>query len=128
MLTQDQKTQLTPLTHHEKYGELLIEAMKTWEITTPKQKTWGATRFDDKYNLLGKWELRKDSNECCLIGASMIKKSFTENEIIESANDYFKLDDTAWDLICGFDSSYDLEFSNEASKFGRQVADILFKS
>jgi hypothetical protein len=127
MLTPEQKSKLEPLTHHEKYGKLLIEAMKTWETTTPKQKTWGVTRFDDKYNLLDKWELRKDSNECCLIGASMIEKSFTEYEIVESANDCFKLDDTAWDLICGFDSFDDLEFSNEANKFGRQVADMLFK-
>ena len=127
MLTQDQKDKLEPLTLHPKFGKLLQEAMKTWETATPKQKTWGATRFDDKYNLLDKWELRKDSNECCLIGASMIEKSSTECDIVESVNDCFKLDDTAWDLICGFDSSDNLEFSNEAGKFGKQVADILFK-
>lgn len=127
MLTQDQKDKLEPLTKHEKFGKLLIEAMKTWETATPKQKTWGAKRFDDKCNLLDKWELRKDSNECCLIGAAMIEKSLTEYDIVESANNYFKLDDTAWDLICGFDSSDDLEFSHDAGKFGKQVADILFK-
>lgn len=127
MLTQNQKDKLEPLTHHEKFGKLLIEAMKTWETATPKRKTWGATRFDDKYNLLDKWELRKYSNECCLIGASIIGKS-TKDGIVESANDCFKLDNTAWDLICGFDSSDDWESSNEAIKFGRQVADILFKS
>lgn len=127
MLTQDQKDKLEPLTKHEKFGKLLIEAMKTWETATPKQKTWGATRFDDKYNLLDKWKFRKDSYECCLIGAAMIEKSLTENDIVESANDYFKLDDMAWDLICGFDSPDYWEFSHEAGKFGKQVADILFK-
>lgn len=127
MLTQNQKDKLEPLTRHEKFGKLLIEAMKTWESATPKQKTWGATRFDDKCNLLDKWKLRKDSNECCLIGASVVEKSLTENDIVESANDYFKLDNTAWDLVCGFDSSDDWESSNEAIKFGRQVAEILFK-
>ncbi len=127
MLTQNQKDKLELLTHHEKFGKLLIDAMKTWETATPKQKTWGITRYDDKYNLLDKWEFRKDSNECCLIGGSMINQALTKYDIVESATNYFKLDDTAWDLICGFDSSDDLEFSNEAGKFGKQVADILFK-
>lgn len=128
MLTQDQKDKLEPLTLHSKFGKLLKEAMKTWESATPKRATWGATRFDDNCNLLDKWELRKNSNECCLVGASMVGKNLTENDIIESANNYFKLDGDAWDLVCGFDCSDNLEFSHEAGKFGKKVTDILFKS
>lgn len=128
MLTQDQKDKLEPLTLHPRFGKLLKEAMKTWESATPKRATWGATRFDDKCNLLDKWELRKNSNECCLVGASIIGKNLTENDIIESANNYFKLDGDAWDLVCGFDCSDNLEFSHEAGKFGKKVTDILFKS
>lgn len=126
MLTENQKSKLEPLTHHPKFGKLLIEAMKTWEISTPKQKTWGTTRFDKHYNLLAKWEL---SNQCCcLVGASMVGKTLTENDIIASVDKYFELDYTAWDLVGGFDSSDDFEFSTDAGNFGKQVADILFKS
>jgi len=127
MLTQTQKDKLEPLTNHPKFGKLLIEAMKTWEISTPKQKTWGTTRFDKHYNLLNKWELMEDSNQCCcLIGASMVGKAMTENDIIASVDKYFDLDSTAWDLVSGFDSSNDFEFSTDAGNFGKQVADILF--
>ena len=125
MLTQDQKDKLEPLTLHPRFGKLLKEAMKTWESATPKRATWGATRFDDNCNLLDKWEVMGDC--CCLVGASMVGKALTEKDVIESTNDYFKLDGDAWDLVCGFDCSDNLEFSHEAGKFGKQVADILFK-
>lgn len=46
MLTEEQKIKLELLTHHPKYGKLLIDAMETWDFTTPSQNTIGITRWE----------------------------------------------------------------------------------
>lgn len=124
MLTQEQKDLLEPLTHHERYGKLLIDAIKIWETANPKQKTYGVSRWNDDYQ--NKWELQTDYNNCCLVGASVVGKS-EKNSCTEEVMTAFNLSMLeALSLARGFDESdlYNEDFS--AYSFGKKVARILF--
>lgn len=126
MLTQDQKLKLEPLTHHEKYGKLLIEAMRSWETIRPERRcfgidlkesnTWGLYKFVNKF-----------ANKCCcLIGAALLDKKSNVNHYVASAVDiYSVLPNEIENLIGGFDQDSSFS-SSEAYDFGRQVSEIIF--
>ncbi len=127
MLTQDQKSKLKSLTCHEKYGKLLIEAMKTWETTHPKQRAFGVVRGkDEKWEVnYGEWETNYEVG-CCLIGAAIVgKKSVYDTALEVAIAEFFLFDkkDT-WVLSDGFDGHSNDE--SEAWFFGKNVSDILF--
>ena len=119
MLTEIQKLKLEPLTHHEKYGKLLINAMKTWETIHPKQREFGVFRGKDS-----KWEADSEIG-CCLIGAAITGKN-SRHERICTAIKYFSLDrKDMWSLSDGFDDHSTND--SEAWLFGKTVSDILFE-
>jgi len=119
MLTQDQKSKLEPLTKHEKFGKLLIEAIKTWEVIHPKQREFGVFKGKEF-----KWEADSETG-CCLIGAAITGKD-SRHERICTATDCFSLDrKDLWALSDGFDDhSID---ESEACLFGKTVSDIVFE-
>jgi len=118
MLTQEQKDQLEPLTKHEKFGKLLIEAIKTWETIKPSRRIWGLLKNKNV------WEL-SSNNCCCLIGAALIGKESKVDNYISSTSDNYELSfDVIEDLVSGFDKSiYDT--GSEACNFGKAVSDIV---
>jgi hypothetical protein len=116
MLTQTQKDKLGPLTKHEKYGKLLIDAMKTWETIHPKQREFGVFRGKDS-----KWEADSEIG-CCLIGAAIAGKD--SNMLIEVS--VFSIEQKEmWVLSDGFDDHSNNE--SEAWLFGKTVSDIVFE-
>lgn len=118
MLTENQKLKLEPLTHHEKFGKLLIDAMKTWETIHPKQREFGVFRGKDS-----KWEAYCETG-CCLIGAAVSGKN-SKHEIIVAIMREYELDKRIiWVLSDGFDSHSNDE--SEAWLFGKTVSDIVF--
>ena len=126
MLTPEQKSKLEPLTHHEKYGKILIEAMKSWETIRPERRCFG---IDLKESNI--WELYKFANEfanecCCLIGAALLDKKSNVNHYVVSAVDiYSVLPNEIENLIGGFDQDSSFS-SSEAYDFGLQVSEIIF--
>lgn len=121
MLTQEQKDLLEPLTHHEKYGKLLSDAMKTWETAKPKMFTFGLEMGG------GEWKL--DSfNSCCFVGASLVIKNKKQELIIESVVEIFALSKSeVWALSDGFDRNPTCSES-EAYIFANKVSSIVFNS
>lgn len=125
MLTQEQKDLLEPLTRHEKYGKLLIDAMKTWEIGEPKRGTYGIAKTNNV------WEFGNAYKRCCMVGASVIGKS-GNNSYLEEAMTTFNLSlFSVLDLARGFDdssqySAYLPGADFEAYQFGSKVSAILF--
>lgn len=120
MLTPEQKSKLEPLTHHEKYGKILIEAMRSWETTKPARRIFGI-----KFSYT--WQLEPFSNQnCCLIGAALLYKKANVNSYCESFEDtYLVSSHETENLISGFDQSHSFS-SSEAYDFGRQVSEIIF--
>lgn len=123
MLTPEQKFKLEPLTHHKKYGKILIEAMKSWETTKPTRRCFGIdlTKSNDT------WRLCKFSNKCCcLIGASLLDKKSNVNHFVRSAVEIYSVfPNEIENLISGFDQNYSF-CSSEAYDFGRQISEIIF--
>lgn len=117
MLTQDQKLKLEPLTHHEKYGKLLIDAMKTWENFYPKQREFGVFRGKES-----KWEAYE--NGCCLIGAAIVGKDSHYDRCTAVMKSFLFEEKDIWTLTNGFDGHCDNE--SEAWLFGKTVSDIVF--
>lgn len=131
MLTQEQKNQLEPLMKHERYGQLLIDAMETWEIADPKQTTYGVTRWCEDYEidtLIPKYILDPcDNNCCCLIGGALVGKSSNQSYSDSIINIYNLSETETSSLIKGFDSEVESEeFNNEAYRFGKSVSAIIF--
>jgi len=125
MLTQEQKDKLEPLTKHSKFGKLLVEAMKAWEIAAPAKGNFGL----DKLWLDSKFEFNSLKNpSCCLIGALLFKKTSNSYSLCLSAQYIFKLDhDDVNFLVAGFDCSNSfISEKSEAYLFGNQVSNILF--
>lgn len=129
MLTQEQKDRLNLLTSHERYGQLLIDAMKTWETATPKQLTYGITRcvenheagcFTTKYDIDPCYD-----NCCCLIGGALVGKCSDDSSYRDSIMNIYNLSESEFEsLIKGFD--LDDEINNEAYRFGKSVSAIIF--
>lgn len=112
MLTQDQKDQLELLTKHEKYGELLICAINTWETATPKQG----------YYLT-------PNKECCLIGAAAGESVLSPSRTV--ANSFELAIEEIWSISDGFENAhrhYSLDNCLVDSwNFGKAVADIVIE-
>ena len=116
MLTEDQKTQLESLTKHERYGQPLLDAMKTWETSSPKNYIFGLKNYSVN------WELCADC--CCLVGASLVNKKRELDGIVDSVSEIFSLtNEEVWSLSNGFDRN--LCSNDEAYAFGEQVAEIV---
>ena len=127
MLTQEQKDLLEPLTRHEKYGELLIHAMKAWEIAEPKRATYGVSRYNNTEQ--SNSEVISDYNKCCLVGASIVGKS-KSNEYLEEAAISFQIDIIeTLSLAHGFDAS-GVRFNDDVNAYqcGNKVSSIIFDS
>jgi hypothetical protein len=117
MLTQEQRNRLEPFTKHERYGQLLIDAIKIWEIAKPVNCIFGLDHYSDNWELL--------SNSCCLVGASLVNKKHELDFIIDSVAEVFSLTkEETWSLSNGFDQN--LCSNDEAYIFGEQVAEIVF--
>lgn len=127
MLTQDQKDLLAPLTHHERYGKLLINAMKAWETTTPKQKRYGVSRWNGDAE--SEWQIEPNNNGCCLIGASILGKSESDTFLEEASISFQLTIAEVLSLAHGFDMA-DIRWNDDtfAYDFGKQVAKIVFDS
>lgn len=118
MLTQDRKLKLEPLTHHPKYGKLLIDAMKTWETIYPKQREFGVFRGKDS-----KWEADYETG-CCLIGAAIAEKDSQDDMFLVVTKSFLFEEKDIWVLSDGFDNHSNDE--SEAWLFGKTVSDIVF--
>jgi hypothetical protein len=125
MITEEQKNQLEILTRHERYGQLLIDAIKSWEKINPEQETYGVSRWNT--HIKSEWQGDINWDGCCLVGASIIGKSNHDaylEEVMTSFN--LKLIECL-SLAYGFDGSDKRDdVCNEAYDFGNQVAKILF--
>lgn len=126
MLTPEQKSKLEPLIHHEKYGKILIEVMKSWETTNPSKRIFGIRLAKNLKN----WEVDPlYDNRCCLIGAALSGKRTNMASYCKSISDnYSVLHNDTENLVNGFDqncSLYSLR-SSEAYIFGSQVSEIIF--
>lgn len=120
MLTQEQKDLLEPLTHHERYGKLLIDAMETWETAKPKRWDFGLDCIDDK------WQLN-DNQHCCLLGACLVGKTKIQDSIFESVQNMFSISmNESWELSDGFDEK--CACRSEANQFANKVSSIIFGS
>lgn len=124
MLTQEQKDLLEPLTRHERYGKLLIDAMKTWEIAEPKKATYGVSRYNN--DVQSNWEIISDYNKCCLVGASIVGKSEKDSRTEETMIAFDLSELEALSLAAGFDGYDEFNSDFEAYRFGNQVSAILF--
>lgn len=134
MLTEEQKIKLEPLTHHPKYGKLLIDAMKTWDFTTPSQNTigitrWESDRFSDDVIPLYKWKIDESYNNCCcLVGASLLGKDSHHNLKVSILISFDISRSDVKQLIDGFDGVIDFVDSNhEGYKFAKLVSQCLFE-
>jgi hypothetical protein len=126
MLTQEQKDLLEPLTHHQKFGKLLQEAIKGWEEVNPKKNQYGLNHKFNKFELL----IREDDSEsigCCLLGSAMLFKYSDGSSVFSSVLQLFsKLNENSVsELMIGFDGD-DMNNETEAYKFGKQINKILF--
>jgi len=124
MLTQDQKSKLEPLTHHEKYGKLLIQAIETWETVKPGIESFGADRFDGE-TWFANWRLSPYENCCCLVGAAIIGQNASESFTETAARMCNVTREEIWQVIYGFDSTK-TNNESEAWLFGKTVSDIVF--
>lgn len=120
MLTPEQKSKLEPLTHHEKYGKILIEAIKSWEKTIPTRHMFGI-KFENN------WKLEPFAHKCCcLIGAALLDKKAVVNNFSKSIAYTYQITEYESDqLIAGFDQN---TYSNsEAFRFGKSISKIIFE-
>ena len=118
MLTQNQKDKLEPLTNHEKYGKLLIDAIKTWETIHPKQREFGVFKGKDS-----KWEADSETG-CCLIGAAIAGKDSQDDRFLVITKSFLFEEKDIWPISDGFDGHSNDE--SEAWLFGKTVSDIVF--
>jgi hypothetical protein len=122
MLTKKQLKQLKPLIKHEKFGSILVEAIKGWKTTAPTKGTFGVLH---PYKI-GQ-AFKSYNKECCLLGAACLNKR--PNKSFESIQQYiedkFKISNSeSRSLIQGFDQNFS-GYTDEAFNFGKQVSDIV---
>jgi hypothetical protein len=124
MLTQEQKVKLDPLTKHERYGKLLIDAMRTWEISKPEEGSYGVQR-----DTLGEaFDFDSPDKHCCLLGAALYSKKSSESGYDAVIRDYFQIgSDEMGKLYQGFDNLNVINNYNykEAFDFGQAVREIV---
>jgi hypothetical protein len=119
-LTQEQISQLNSLTLHPRFGQLLKDAMKTWEIAIPIQ-------FD--HGLSVNWKFRDRENpECCLLGAAFANKDAAaaqSGEFSKGLDEIYKIENHPREFTWGFDGRQ-LFYESEAYDFASDVRKILF--
>jgi hypothetical protein len=125
MLTQEQKDQLEPLTHHPKYGKLLQEAIKGWEKVNPKTEKFGIYLDNGEFKLIV--EDTPGMTGCCLVGSVMMNKKSDNEYITDSVINLFRQisENETSGLMSGFDCD-EVLFKDEAYEFGKEINKILF--
>lgn len=129
MLTEEQKIQLEPLTHH-KYGNILSSAMMNWNYYDIICKAYGID-FDRSFDL--KYFIKSTRySGCCLLGAASIGKPYT-GYFYESISIVFNIprdehtDRTIMSMERGFDGLEPplIIYNKEAYYFGQRIRKIL---
>lgn len=132
MLTREQLDKLQPLVRHPKYGALLKAAITSWEKIKPSSDRMGILPKRGKF-------IRRDSNTCCLIGASVWKKKYLVSEDCSQEGPYFAACSREFNissfeefrsLIDGFDGRWQNGIRkssdiNDAFIFGMLVREIV---
>lgn len=133
MLTEDQKSKLESLTHNERYGKLLLNAIKTWEITIPSRGTFGVLDYKVNDDILLESEKLDhfilDKNcKCCLIGASLLGKKSCSGFSSALEEEYGLSFAEKIAIIDGFDAPniYSIYSDYDAFLFAKNVSEILF--
>lgn len=138
MLTEIQKARLDFLVEIPKYGKILNDTIKIWNLNniTPTRGSYGLG-----ISIFSKTYCIDEYNKCCLLGGALVGKSPC-NDIalgnigfIESFRTYFDISRKEFhDLHFGFDERENLNnlalISNEktpAYNFGKSVNEILFE-
>ncbi len=123
MLTQEQINLLTPLMEHPRFGYLLKEAVKSWSNDiTPRSKAFGIVR--DRF---GVYKESSEGQGCCLLGASLVKKSSLNDDYFLSIHRHFNLSEKECiHLFQGFDGIIPHHYTEpEAYQFGLAVRKIV---
>lgn len=135
MLTPEQKSKLEPLTRNERYGKLLLNAMKTWETTNPSRGTFGITDYKVNDDVLLESEkldyfILDNGCKCCLIGASLLGKKSRSGFTSALEEEYELSFAEKVAMIDGFDApnSNSVYFDYDAFLFAKNVSQIIFGS
>jgi hypothetical protein len=119
MLTKKQQIKLILLTGHEKYGQLLADAIETWKIAKPSRYDCGLIIYSSKFK-------NEENPECCLLGAAFAGKQGSLIEgFSEALQKYFNINESCFGFIEGFDTG-ESGFS-DARKFASEVSKIIFE-
>lgn len=124
MLTQEQKDKLEPLTKHERFGKLLIDAIKAWEIAKPEEGSYGVERD----NLDDAFDFDSSDKHCCLLGAALYSKKSNNPGYDWVIREYFQIESNEMTALHrGFDNSNINYLSKykEAFDFGQSVREIV---
>ena len=133
MLTEEQKSKLEPLTQNERYGKLLLNAMKTWEESNPYRGTFGVA--DYKYNYDGQFKIEDsehftldENRNCCLIGASLLGKKSCSGIASALEEEYGLSFAEKIAIIDGFDAPNRASIYSDydAFLFAKSVSEIIF--
>lgn len=135
MLTQEQKSKLESLTYNERYGKLLLSAMKTWETTNPSRGTFGITDYKVTDDVLFETEkldyyILDNGCKCCLIGASLLGKKSRSGFTSALEEEYELSFAEKVAIVDGFDAPNSVSFYSDydAFLFAKSVSEILFDS
>jgi hypothetical protein len=133
MLTLEQKSKLKPLTNNERYGNLLLNAMKTWETTNPTRGTFGITDYkvNDDVSLESEkldYYILDNGCKCCLIGASLLGKKSCSGFTSALEEEYGLSFAEKIAIIDGFDAPniYSVYSDHDAFLFAETVSEIIF--
>lgn len=121
MLTKKQQIKLILLTQHEKYGQMLADAIESWKVAKPVRYHHGLNA--DTYKFLD-----KENPECCLLGAAFANKHPRPewNSFSKGLKEVYNIDETCYQFIDGFDDNYGSNLDEEGYKFARKISEILF--
>ena len=133
MLTEEQKSKLKPLTCNERYGKLLLNAMKSWETTNPSRGTFGITDYkvNDGVSLESEkldYFILDNGCKCCLIGASLLGKKSRSGFTSALEEEYELSFAEKIAIIDGFDAPNTVSVYSDydAFLFAKNVSEILF--
>jgi len=133
MLTPEQKAKLEPLMNNERYGNLLLNAMKTWETTNPTRGTFGITDYkaNDDVSLESEkldYYILYNGCKCCLIGASLLGKKSCSGFTSALEEEYGLSFAEKIAIIDGFDAPGSISTYSDynAFLFAKSVSEILF--